>query len=111
MRRFAKHELELMVLGVYQILCKCREVYVRHSRRTIEARCSEKQTYICLHQPGKPKLAEHCSTMGHSINLRGTSILLGTSGYMDCHLGGGKKERKNERKKERKKNLNTPHQE
>jgi hypothetical protein len=85
MQRFAKDELELMVLGVYQILCKCTEVYVKHSR-TIEARCIEHQRYIRLHQPVKSALAEHCSTMGHSINLRGTSILLRTSGYVECHL-------------------------
>lgn len=86
MQRFAKDELKLTVLGVYQILCKCREVYVRHSRRTIEVRCTEHQRYICLHQPEKSALAEHCSTMGHSINLWGTSILLRTSGFMKCHL-------------------------
>jgi hypothetical protein len=86
MQRFAKDELELTVLGVYHILCKCTEVYVKHSRRTIEARCIEHQRYTCLHQPEKSALAEHCSTMGHSINLRGTSILLRTSGYVECHL-------------------------
>jgi hypothetical protein len=90
MRKFAKDELELMVLGVYQILCKCREVYVRHSRRTTEARCTEHQRYICLHQPEKSALAEHCSTVGHSINLRGTSILLRTSGLCGLPFKGKK---------------------
>ena len=45
MWRFAKDELELTVLGVYQIMCKCREVYVRHSIRTIEVGCTEQQRY------------------------------------------------------------------
>jgi hypothetical protein len=63
-------------------------LYFRHSKRTIEARCTEHQRYIWLHKPEKSALAEHCSTIGHSINLRGTSILLRTSGYVDCHLKG-----------------------
>ncbi|GFG30771.1 hypothetical protein Cfor_10855 [Coptotermes formosanus] len=83
MLRSAKEGLELKVPGVYQIPYECRKGYVGHSSRAIETRCKEHQRYICLHQPKESAVAEHSISIGHCINFGGTSILDGSSGYVD----------------------------
>lgn len=88
MRRFAKDKLELMVLGVYIRFCASAQKCMSDTVGLVRQGAQNTTWYIWLHQPEKSALAEHCSTMGHSINLRGTSILFRTSGYVDCHLKG-----------------------
>jgi hypothetical protein len=41
MLRFTKDGPDMMVHGIYQIQCKCGQVYVRESGRDIEVRCTE----------------------------------------------------------------------
>jgi len=49
MMRSAKAGLELKFTGVYRILLECGKVHVRHSGKTIEARCEVQHRCIHLH--------------------------------------------------------------
>jgi len=74
MLRSDKTGLELKVPGIYWIPLEHVKVYVRHSRRTIEAQCEVHYRCIHLHQPQKSAVVEHSISTGLCTVFCGTSV-------------------------------------
>jgi hypothetical protein len=66
MLRSAKDKLGLKIADLYCIPCKCGEVYVGQTGRTIETRSKEHVRYICLNHPEKSAMVENSFKAGHS---------------------------------------------
>jgi hypothetical protein len=69
--------------GVYSVPCKCGQVYIRQTGRSIKTRVKEHQHHIHLQHPDKSVMAEHSINLGHRIQLQDTIILSIKSRYID----------------------------
>ena len=65
-----KDNLGLRTPGVYSIPCKCGQVYIGKTGRSIETRIKEHHRYIQLGHPNKSVVAEHRFNYDHLINLQ-----------------------------------------
>jgi hypothetical protein len=77
-----KDNVGLKTPQVYCIPCKCGNVYVGQSGRTVEKRVEERQ-HIRHSHPDKSAVAKHIINNDYKIRFRETQILASKSGYMD----------------------------
>jgi hypothetical protein len=78
-----KDDLGLKTPGVYSIPCKCGQVYIGQTGRSIDTRIKEHHRHICLAHPDKSAVDEHSISRGNHIQLQNTKILSTKSRYMD----------------------------
>jgi hypothetical protein len=81
--RPAKDDLGLRTPGVYSIRCKCGQVYIVQTGRSVDTKLNEHQRHIRLEHPDKSAVAEHSINLGHHIQLQNTTILSTKPRYKD----------------------------
>jgi hypothetical protein len=80
-----KDDVGLKTPGMCSVPCKCGQVYIGQTGRSIETRVKKHQRHIHLEHLDldKSAVAKHSINLGHCIQLQDTTILSTKSRYMD----------------------------
>jgi hypothetical protein len=68
-------DLELKIPCVYNMPCKCGQVYIEQTSCSIETRIMEHLHHIHLEEPDKSAIAKHSINLGHCIKLQDIAML------------------------------------